>query len=327
MHASGLAQALNMSAVLAVALPVFAVIAAGLIAGRRRILPADDVAALNRFVFRLAMPTALFGLVAGADPLGAETAILAGVYAVAAAAALAAGYAIGRAAFGLSPPEAGAHAFASTLGNAVFLGLPIALSIEGWAPAFVSLMLVEGVLVIAAGAALMDANPDKRLTDYFAAPLRNPLVVAMIAGAAVSAARAGLAAAGAPNAIPQPVEAFLSILGRAAGPTALISLGLFLATTPRPPLSEVGGKVAAVFAVKLIALPAMMFAGLALTGLGGRPEFAGPAMLFALVPSGVGSFVMASQYGVYAREAAAAIAVTTAASVFTVAAALALYVR
>ncbi|MEO1015169.1 MAG: AEC family transporter [Pseudomonadota bacterium] len=314
-----------MSAVLAVALPVFAVITAGFLAGRRRILSADDVAALNRFVFRLTMPAALFGLVAGAAPLGEETATLAGVYALAAAAALAVGYATGRFVFSLSPAVAGAHAFASTLGNAVFLGLPIALSIEGWAPAFVSLMLVEGVFVIAVGAALMDANPNKRLTDYFLAPLRNPLVVAMLAGVAVSLARASLAAAGAPNAIPQPIETFLSILGRAAGPTALVSMGLFLATTPLPPLRDVGGKVAAVFVVKMIALPAVMFVGLKLTGLVDDQAIAGPAMLFALVPSGVGSFVMASQYGVYAREAAAAIAVTTAASVLTVAGVLAAY--
>ena len=40
-----------MSQVVAVALPVFAVIAVGLFAGRRGVLEPGDVAALKRFVF------------------------------------------------------------------------------------------------------------------------------------------------------------------------------------------------------------------------------------------------------------------------------------
>lgn len=313
-----------MPAVLAVALPVFAVIAAGLIAGRRGILPAADVQALNRFVFRLAMPAGVFGVVAGAPPLGPQEAKAMAVYAVAAAVALGGGYAIGRRVFALSPPEAGAHAFASTLGNAVFLGLPIALAVEGWATPFVSLMLVEGVLVIGVGAALMDTAPDKRLGDYFLAPFRNPLVMATFLGLIVSLLRAGAAMAGAPFTLPGPLATFFLILGRAAGPAALVSLGLFIATTPRPPLHEVGGRVASIFAIKMIVLPAIMAIGLSGLGLLDGP-IGGPAMLFSVVPSGVGTFVMASQYGVYARETAAAIALTTAVSVFTVAATLAIF--
>lgn len=313
-----------MTAVLAVALPVFAIIGAGLLAGRQEILPSGDVAALNRFVFRVAMPAGIFGVVAGAPPLGAAEAQAMAIYAIAAAAALTAGYALGRRAFGLTGPEAGAHAFASTLGNAVFLGLPIALSIEGWAQPFVALMLVEGVTVIGIGAALMDKAPDKRLTDYFLAPFRNPLVMATVLGLVVSTFRGVAAIAGAPFDLPGPLATFFLFMGRAAGPVALVSLGLFIATTPRPPLGEVGGHIGAIFAVKMALLPTIMFAGLAFTGLAAT-TVAGPAMLFCVVPSGVGAFVMASQYGVYARETAAAIAATTAASVLTISAVLAAY--
>ena len=59
-----------MSPVLAVALPVFAIIAAGLCAGRFGWMNAGESAALNKFVFRFAMPAALFGLTAGTAPPG-----------------------------------------------------------------------------------------------------------------------------------------------------------------------------------------------------------------------------------------------------------------
>lgn len=310
-----------MSAVLSVALPVFAVIALGLFAGRRGVLKPEDVGALNRFVFTFAMPAALFALTARAEPVAGEDARLALVYGFAASIVMGASYLIGRRMFALAPAAAGAHAFTSTLGNAVFLGLPIALAIPEWGAHFVVLMLVEGVGVIAVGAALMDPPDEngRRLFSYLLAPFRNPLVVGMIAGLATSVV---LGATG--GALPGPVAAFMDLIGRAAGPTALFSLGLFLATTPAPPLSEVGGRIAAIFTMKMIALPALMAAGLALAGLT-APAIAGPAMLFAVTPSGVGTFVMTSQRGVYTREAAAAIAVTTAVSILTISAALAVF--
>ena len=82
--------------------------------------------------------------------------------------------------------------------------------------------------------------------------------------------------------------------------------------------------MAAIIGLKMIALPALMFAGLHLADLA-SPSIVGPAMLFAVVPTGVGAFVIASNYGVYERETAAAVAVTTAISVLTVSVVLAVY--
>ncbi len=121
-----------MPSILAVALPVFAVITAGLAAGRLRLAGAEDSAALNRFVFRFAMPAALFGLMSGASGLQSADGWLALSYVAPAMLAAFAGYQIGRRFFRLKRPDAGAHAFASSMGNAVFLGLPIALAIEEW---------------------------------------------------------------------------------------------------------------------------------------------------------------------------------------------------
>jgi hypothetical protein len=144
-----------LNAVIAVALPVFAVIAAGFAVGQARVMAPGDAETLNKFVFRIAMPAALFGLTAGAPRPGVEDLAMGAAYGLAALTAIFAGYFFGQTLFGLTKTEAGAHGLASALGNAVFLGLPIALSVSGWARPFAVLMLVEGVLVIAIGTALM----------------------------------------------------------------------------------------------------------------------------------------------------------------------------
>ena len=309
-----------MNAVITVALPVFAIIAAGIFAGRAKLMTAGDSQALNKFVFRFAMPAALFGLTAGTPPPGAQDLTIAVSYAIAAFVALFGGYFLAQALFPVSKPEAGAHGFTSTLGNAVFLGLPIALTIDGWARPYVVLMLIEGVFVIAIGAALMaprsnDGSLLKRLSGYFVGPMRNPLVVAMAAGFVYSAL--GFSFSG-------PAETFFSLLGRAAGPTALFSLGLFLATHQFPKLKTVAGRVGAIALVKMAVLPAIALGVALLLGLDDQ-AYLGALALFVFVPSGVGAFIIASQYGVYTSEAAAAVSFTTALSVLTIAGVLVVF--
>lgn len=308
-----------MSAVLNVAFPVFAVIAAGLIAGRLKFATADDSASLNRFVFRFGFPAALFGLMSGATGLTAEDARLAAAYCGPALLAIAIAYLIARNAYRLDPQSAGAHAFASVIGNAVFLGLPIALGIEGWARPFVTLMLVEGIVIIGVGAALMSPRDSgahlslaRRAFAFVRRPLTNPLVAAALAGFVFAAA--GLT-------LPAPVKSFLDILGRAAGPVALFSLGLFFATRRLPPMTETLGKSLAIAGVKMALLPITAFA---LAGALNIDDgaYRGALALFTVTPTAVGAFVMASQYGRYVDEVAAAVALTTALSVATISAVL-----
>ncbi|NOX95979.1 MAG: hypothetical protein GXP04_13050 [Alphaproteobacteria bacterium] len=224
---NGSTDVVIMNVVFSVAFPVFAIIAAGLMAGRMGWMSASDSAALNKFVFRFAMPAALFGLTASTAAPGGEDFTIAISYGVAALVAIFGGYFLARALFPVTKPEAGAHGFASTLGNAVFLGLPIALTIDGWARPFVALMLVEGIFVIAIGAALMaprreGGSPFQKLTQYFAGPARNPLVLAMIAGFIYSAL--GFSFVG-------PAETFFSSLAAPRDQQRYSHLGYFLRHT------------------------------------------------------------------------------------------------
>lgn len=304
-----------MSSVIAVALPVFAVIAIGYAAGRLKLASADDAAALNRFVFRFGFPAALFALMSSATGLGANDGSLALSYGVPAAALMGAAYFIARKAFALHPQDAGAHAFASVLGNAVFLGLPIALGVEGWARPFVTLMLVEGIVIISLGALIMAPRGAQTTTPVITAlkqPLKSPLVVSALAGFAF--ALTGLT-------LPGPVRNILDLIARAAGPVALFSLGLFFATRAKLDLKAHGGKVAAIALVKLAALPALSFAVLRLSGVD-DPHYQGALALFTVTPTAVGAYVIASQYGRYVNETVSAIAATTTLSLVTIASAL-----
>ncbi|PQA87804.1 AEC family transporter [Hyphococcus luteus] len=302
-----------MSSVFTIALPVFAVIAAGFLAGRTKMLNAADSEVLNKFVFRFTMPAALFGLTAGATPPGHKDLIVALSYAAGSLTAVMIGYFLSQRLFHLSKQEAGAHALTSTLGNAVFLGLPIALTIEGWAKPFVSIMLIEGTVMITILTALIsprkeDGHALERAGSFILGPLKNPLILGMILGFLYSAL-------GIP--FEPPVKTFFDILGRAAGPTALFSLGVFLATHRFPAFKSVAGRISLIAITKMGVLPSVALSAAALLGVH-DPEYWGALALFVAVPSGVGCFVLASQYRVYTSETAAAIAFTMMLSVLTV---------
>ena len=309
-----------MSVVLTVALPVFAVIALGLIAGRAKLMTVADAAALNKFVFRFAMPAALFGLTAGASPPDDKDLAVALSYGAGALAALTVGYFLSQRIFNLTKQEAGAHALTSTLGNAVFLGLPIALTMDGWAKPFVSAMLIEGTVIIAILTALIaprreDGHALARAVGFMIGPLKNPLILGMILGFLYSAL-------GVP--FDGPVKTFFDLIGRAAGPAALFSLGLFTATHKFPAFKSVAGRVSLIAATKMALLPAVALSVAALLGVD-DPAYWGALALFVFVPCGVGTFVLASQYKAYESEAAAAVSFTLLLSVLTVSAVLAVF--
>mgnify|MGYP002817975136 CR=1 FL=1 len=84
-----------------------------------------------------------------------------------------------------------------------------------------------------------------------------------------------------------------------------------------PAFKDVAGRVSLITATKMVLLPAVALGTAVLLGVQ-NPDYWGALALFVLVPSGVGCFVIVSQYGVYKSETAAAIAFTMMLSVLTV---------
>lgn len=302
-----------MSAVIDAVLPVFALIGVGYLAGRGGILDAAVTEALNRFVVWLALPALLFGATARMT--------LADIDHPGFALATGAGIALTFALSLLSDRRPGKRladraieGLDAAYGNTGFLGIPLGLALFGPAvlPALVISVLLTACLLFALGIVLIEvdlaATPDlgRTLLTAFRSLARNPLLAAPVAGGAWAAT--GLA-------LPLPLDRFTALLGAAAGPCALVTIGLFLhqqreRADPR--------QVARLVGLKLVAQPLLTLAFASLAPMP-KPWFH-LALLLAALPTGTGPFMLAKLYGREAAATSQAILVSTLLSVVTVSA-------
>lgn len=293
-------------------IPIFGLMASGFAAGRFRVLGAGASAPLNRFVFYCALPALLFRAVALAplaDVLRWDFILVFTIgIAVIAGVAL-----VGSALLfkdGLAP--ATMRAVNTSYGNVGYLGIPLAAVAYGEKGVVVAgvTVVLNTVLIIAPATAAIELSSRRRADggqaagDALRAVATNPLILAIIVGLALSAGGTGL---------PTPIDAFLKLLGDAAGPCALFALGLYVSGRP---MIRLYGRLAFGVVLKLVAFPALVW-GLVLWVLPLEPMWAALAVLMAGTPIGAGSFVLAERYGVDADETSTAIVVTTALSVLT----------
>jgi malonate transporter and related proteins len=139
---------------------------------------------------------------------------------------------------------------------------------------------------------------------------RNPLVLATVAGLAWSAA--GIAMPEAPHRV-------LGLLAAAAGPCALVSIGALLAV-PAPPGQAVS--ITPVVIAKLVLQPAIC-AALAFWVFDLPRVWATTAVLLSALPTGTGPFMLAEFYGGDVARASRIMFVTTALSLVTISACIA----
>jgi predicted permease len=160
---------------------------------------------------------------------------------------------------GRDDARAGMAALGGAAPNSGFFGFPmvtLAFGLVTGAAVLANAMIVENIVMIPLGLAL--AAGLKRggawaaLRQAFAnGVLRNPLVLAVIAGAALSAAGLGL---------PGPVDTAVAMLASAAAPLALLVIGVTLFGLPR----KAGGPDAiGAAATKLAVQPALVMAAMA----------------------------------------------------------------
>jgi predicted permease len=221
-----------------------------------------------------------------------------------------------------SPPEVMVmQALNACFSNTGYMGIPLfiaAFGPQGVAPAALATVVMSAVMVGLAVVALELAGASGKgvaaaLGDVVRALGRNPLVVAPLAGLALSAL-------GAP--LPRPLVTFSEITGAAAGPCALFAIGLFLAGRP---LTGQLGEVAWITALKLVVQPALCW-WLATRVFAMEPEWAAAAVILAALPTGALTFVVAQQYRTYVEKTSTAILVTTVVSTVTLSFVLAAYV-
>ncbi len=303
-----------MNAVVGAALPVFGLIVVGWIAGRTALLDRGATDSLNRFAIYLALPALLFTVMAKADPAAIAQGRFAAAWAIGVAVPFGAAFWLARRR-GRRVAEAGIWGLDAGYANSGFMGIPLCLLLFGEAagPSIILTVLLTATVLFIFAVVLIEsdlrrgASPWKTVRRVGPSVLRNPLLLAPLAGLAV-------ALAGWP--LPAPLDRFATLLGGAASPVALVCIGLFLSH------ERVGGEigpVAALVALKLVGQPAVT--ALCVFWIFDVPPIpAKVAVISASLPTGTGPFTLAKLHGFDVQVTSTAILVSHVLSVATVSA-------
>ena len=296
-----------MLAILNVTTPFFALVLCGYLAARFRTLPENAVPALNTFVLYFALPCMLFRFAAGASFGDIVNVPVFLAYMVAGLSALALVVVAMRYGVGEGLRDATFAALAVSWSNWGYMGIPLIPALLG--PAALAPLIAAGMadLLVVVSAALGVAslgnqnggNARIALMGALMPVARNPLIWAVIMGGTVSALDVHL---------PGPVDQLVRLLGQAAGPVALFTIGVSLY---RPNTRAWGGNVLAIAGAKLLLHPCL--AGVvAMYAFHLRPLEVHTLVLAAALPVGGSVFLFAERQGANAERIAAAILVSTA---------------
>ena len=303
-----------MLSTLSVVLPVFALIFAGWAARRIGVLGPQATAELSRFVVYLALPALLFDIVAHARWADIWQPGFVAAFGLGAALTFAVTMAV-RLRRCRPLADAVIDGLNAGYANTGFLGFPLALVALGrgaMGPTLIATILTVCVLfavaiVLIETSLQTETRRRQLLRKVGLSLLRNPLLMAPALGALVPIA--GLS-------LPLPAESFLTLLGAAASPCALVALGLFLAT-PRAAARPDRGAIALLVGFKLVLQPAVTWV-LATSVFGLPPPLVQTAVLLAALPTGTGPFMLAELYGREASVTSGVVLASTVASVLTI---------
>ncbi|MBF0333371.1 MAG: AEC family transporter [Alphaproteobacteria bacterium] len=310
-----------MHVVVEVALPVFALIFVGWLAGRTGLLGQDSSVSLNRFVYYFALPAVLFLAMARRPIHEVLNVAFIGAYLGSMLLVYALGWLIGMALRRETQETHSMQALNACFSNSGYMGIPLFLAAFGadrMLPALIATVIMGAVMVPVGVVAIELVGRARHglgraLADVGKALARNPLVIASLAGLIWTALNIP---------VPKPLATFCELLGAAAGPGALFAIGLFLAGRP---LTVDWREVSWLVALKLLVHPALAW-WLMWLWFPMDPYWTAATMLLAALPTGALTFVVASQYGAYVERTSQAILISTILSVPTLSALLWVFV-
>ncbi|MFG2845010.1 AEC family transporter [Kitasatospora sp. NPDC048296] len=265
--------------------PIWVLTGIGYLVGRTGLLGPQAEVVLNRFVFHVAMPAALFLMIAR-TPLDrfANPSMLA--FAAGTAVATGLGLLAGHLLFRRKSGELAIGAMASGYVNSANLGIPVTMQVLGDASFVAPVVLFQILLVTPAVLAVLDSGAAGRRA-LLTLPLRNPILLATALGAVVSAAGLHL---------PAELNRSCELLGGAGVPTALIALGMSLHNRPPADGRSRRAEVGLTVAVKTLVQPLV---ALAVAGplLHLPPHQLLTVVLFSALPTAQNVYTYAREYG------------------------------
>jgi predicted permease len=292
-----------------IVLPIFLAMGCGYAAGKTRLSAVADAAVLNAFVYWIALPAVLFKSTASQPFLNIVQPSFLIVISVATAATYMAVLIGGTILMRGSSPTAYMRAFAASFGNSGYMGIPLFLVAFGpdrLGPVILVTVIVNTINITMTVLGLewglnAEIGPVAGLRSVSLACLRNPLIIAPLAGLASWTAFHGLA---------PPLAGFFDLMGSAAGPCALFAIGLSLAGQR---LGAGLGEAFGVSVFKLVYQPVICWL-LMLTWFPMDKFWTESTLLIAALPTGGVAFVLSQRYGIHAHGVASAILVSTVCS-------------
>lgn len=295
--------------------PVFGIIALGMVAGRRHLLPPTTAECLNQFVYWIALPSMMFCLMA-ATPLDIlKPRLLLSLL-------LAQGFCHGLTFFvyhywySKTSSEGIMYAYMASFPNSAFMGMAVLYFLfpgNHVALAMGGVVTVTYFLVMILTDALLAVRMRSGEQPFFRSLARaicyNPMIIGATAGGLFTLFN---------SAPPRPLLNLLSMLGTTAAPCALFCMGLVLQvrlTTFHDIPTGLGIRQLPLHGIKLFLFPVILYVLLRLVGVSGAEL--GAAIIIAAMPIGVASYVIAEKYNLTVDDASIGICVSTALSVIT----------
>lgn len=321
-----------MFSVFIVTFPFFALVLAGYIAARRRMLPLEAIPGLNGFVLFFALPCMLYRFGASTpiaqllDPGVFFTWLVCALVIVAFTVAISLNSRIGW-------NDASFGALVAAFPNTGFMGVPLLVALLGPSAAgpIIVTIMVDMIITTSLCIALsrLDGADEHGMAvaakNALKGMLRNPMPWAILLGALASAA--GLA-------LPGPVGKTVGLLADAASPVALFTIGAVLARSqtvahPHRPHPSLLRDYLPVALIKLLVHPLLVLllgATVVQAGLGLDRAALTVMVLIAALPSASNVSLLAERFDADNGRIARIILVSTAAAFFTFSAAVALLV-
>ena len=296
-----------MSDLLAVNIPVFALIAIGYGAAHFRLLDKRAAEGLSDFVLIIATPALVMRAMIGATLPDTQPWAYWGAYFIGVALVWAAAMLLAVLAHKTNYRESVVAGFSAGQSNTVLVGIPVILQAFGEAGAVPLFLLIAVHLPVNMTVATFMFEGSKGLHwgDMAKRLALHPMILSLVIGLGLRSYEVTLGG---------PAKMVIDGLAASAIPCALVAMGLALHHHGlKAPLPQ----IAPIVTLKLLVHPAIVYL-LAFHVFTVPPVWAGVAVLFAAMPTGINAFLFAMRYKTSEALASSAIAVSTTASLVSI---------
>lgn len=215
-----------MLAVLSITAPIFILIAIGFAAVRSGLMPQEAIPGLGRFVIYFTLPALMFSTISRMKLDQVIEPNYLSVYALGSLATLTLSILFNYRVLGNTLTEASVKGAGMTVPNSAFIGFPVLLQTFSSPPtqAFAMAVMVENILILPLALILMElgngrdngAGHGEIWRTVLMRIVRNPLIIAIVAGVSASALSLSL---------PAVINRSLDLLSHASAATALFVIG------------------------------------------------------------------------------------------------------